>query len=321
MAGNIAAPRRRYNACDAAIGHPGGSRYSAAEANHPEVTMGAMAMQGKTVLITGANSGIGKVAASELAGMGATVILACRRQAAAEEAMADIRKLHPQAQQAFIQIDLASLASVRRAAAEVLAKYPTLDVLLNNAGLANMNREVSADGYEMTFAVNHLGPFLLTNLLLPPLRAAKGRVITVASGAHKAGKMHWDNLQLERGYFVLRSYAQSKLANILFTRALAERVAEEGIHANCLHPGAVSTSIWPERNWLEKAFSNILRLFLISAEKGARTSIWLASGNVGGKANGSYFENCREKTPSRAARNRDAAEKLWEISANLTGLK
>lgn len=278
-------------------------------------------MQGKTVLITGANSGIGKVAASALAGMGATVILACRRPDAAQQAIADIRREHPQAQLDFVAIDLASLASVRRAAAEVMSKYPVIDVLINNAGLANMHRETSEDGFEMTFAVNHLGPFLLTNLLLPALRAGKGRVITVASGAHKAGKMNWSDLQLTRGYFVLRSYAQSKLANILFTKALAARVEEEGIHANCLHPGAVSTNIWPERNWLEKAFSNVLRLFLITAEKGARTSIWLASGDVGGKASGSYFENCREKTPSRAARDADAAEKLWEISANLTGLK
>jgi NAD(P)-dependent dehydrogenase (short-subunit alcohol dehydrogenase family) len=280
-----------------------------------------MAMQGKTVLITGANSGIGKVAASALAGMGATVVLACRRPDAAQLAMAEIRREHPHAQLDSIAIDLASLASVRRAAAEVMAKYPVVDVLINNAGLANMQRETSEDGFEMTFAVNHLGPFLLTNLLLPALRAGKGRVITVASGAHKAGRMNWADLQLTRGYFVLRSYAQSKLANILFTKALAARVEADGIHANCLHPGAVSTNIWPERNWLEKAFSKVLRLFLISAEKGARTSIWLASGTVGGTASGNYFENCQEKTPSRAARDRDAAEKLWEISANLTGLK
>lgn len=278
-------------------------------------------MQGKTVLITGANSGIGKVTAAALAGMGASVILACRRPDAAQQAIAEIRREHPQAQLDFVALDLASLASVRRAAAEVMAKYPVLDVLINNAGLANMQRQTSEDGFEMTFAVNHLGPFLLTNLLLPALRAGKGRVITVASGAHKAGKMHWEDLQLSRGYFVLRSYAQSKLANILFTKALAARVAADGIHANCLHPGAVSTNIWPERNWLEKAFSSVLRLFLITAEKGARTSIWLASGDIGGKASGSYFENCREKTPSRAARDTDAAERLWEISANLTGLQ
>ncbi|MDF1628180.1 MAG: SDR family oxidoreductase [Alcanivoracaceae bacterium] len=278
-------------------------------------------MQGKIVLITGANSGIGKVAASALAGMGATVVLACRRPDAAQQAMADIRREHPQAQLDFVAIDLASLASVRRAAAEVMAKYPVVDVLINNAGLANIQRQTSEDGFEMTFAVNHLGPFLFTNLLLPALRAGKGRVVTVASGAHKAGRMHWKDLQLSRGYFVLRSYAQSKLANILFTKALAARVEADGVHANCLHPGAVSTNIWPERNWLEKAFSNVLRLFLISPEKGARTSIWLASGDVGGKASGSYFENCREKTPSRAARDSEAAEKLWEISANLTGLK
>lgn len=277
-------------------------------------------MQGKTVLITGANSGIGLVAASALAGMGATIILACRREEAAEQAMLEIKAKHPDAQLDFVSLDLASLASVRRAAAEVLNRYPTLDVLINNAGLANVPREVSKDGFEMTFAVNHLGPFLLTNLLLPALRASKGRVINVASDAHKMGRMHWDNLQLARGYFVMRAYAQSKLANILFTKALAERVEEDGIHVNCLHPGAVATNIWPEGNWLEKTFSKLLRLFLISVEQGARTTIWLASGEDGGKLSGRYFEKCKEKYPSRAAQDRDAAEKLWGISANLTDL-
>jgi len=277
-------------------------------------------MQGKTVLITGANSGIGLVTASALAGMGATIILACRREEAAKQAMLEIQAKHPRAQLDFVSLDLASLASVRRAAAEVLNKHPLLDVLINNAGLASVPREVSKDGFEMTFAVNHLGPFLFTNLLLPALRASKGRIINVASDAHKMGRMHWDNLQLARGYFVLRAYAQSKLANILFTKALAERVEEDGIHVNCLHPGAVSTNIWPEGNWLEKAFSKLLRLFLITAEQGARTSIWLASGEDGGRFNGRYFEKCKEKYPSRAAQDRDAAEKLWEISANLTDL-
>ena len=277
-------------------------------------------MAGKTVVITGANSGIGKVAATALAGMGATVVLACRRPDAAEAAMAEIRLSHPQARLAQVQIDLASLASVRRAASELLASYPRIDVLLNNAGLVNMRRELSADGFEMTFAVNHLGPFLLTNLLLPALRASNGRIVNVASEAHRMGRMHWNNLQLEKGYFVMRSYAQSKLANILFTTALAERLAADDVQVNCLHPGAVATNIWPERNWLEKAFSKMLGWFLISPEKGARTSIWLASGDLGGRVSGRYFENCREKTPNREARDHDAAEKLWQISAQLTEL-
>lgn len=283
--------------------------------------MGAMAMQGKTVLITGANSGIGKVTATALAGMGATVILACRRQPAADAAMADIRAAHPEAKLDFVAIDLASLASVRRAAAEVMARYPVIDVLINNAGLANMKRVETEDGFETTFQVNHLGPFLFTNLLLPALRAGHARLINVASEAHRVGGMKWDDLQLKKGYFVLRAYAQSKLANILFTRALARRVEADGMHVNCLHPGAVATNIWPERNILERAFSSLLRLFLISPEKGARTSIWLASGDVGGKSNGGYFENCHEKKPSRTARDDAAAERLWELSANLTGLK
>lgn len=281
--------------------------------------MSADALKGKTIVITGANSGIGFVAADALAGMGAEVVLACRRQAAAEQAMQAIRQHHPQAQLAFVQIDLASLASVRRAADELVSRWPRIDVLVNNAGLAKVRRETSADGFEMTFAVNHLGPFLLTERLLPAVKAARGRIINVASGAHKAGRMHWDDLQLEKGYFVLKAYAQSKLANILFTRALAKRCAGSGVHVNCLHPGGVATNIWPDGNWLQRGFSYLLKKFLITPEQGARTTIWLASGETGGRVTGKYFIRCKERAPSAAARDDEAAEKLWALSAQLCG--
>lgn len=283
--------------------------------------MGAEALKGKTVLITGANSGIGLVTAESLAGMGAHVILACRRPEAAEQAMASIRARHPQASLEFLRIDLASLAEVRRAAHEFVQRHASLDILINNAGLAAVRRETTVDGFEKTFATNHLGPFLLTNLLLPALRQARGRIINVASEAHRVGRMHWDDLQLKRGYFVMRAYAQSKLANILFTRALSRRCAGLGVHVNCLHPGAVATSIWPENRWYEKLFSRVLKLFLISAEEGARTSIWLASGETGGRATGKYFEKCKERKPARAALDDQAAERLWGISERLSGLK
>lgn len=282
--------------------------------------MSSDVLQGKTLVITGANSGIGYVAAASLAGMGAHVVLACRRQDAAEQAMRDIRLQHPQASLEFVHLDLASLDSVRHAAQALLQRHPRLDVLINNAGLAQLGRSLSADGYELTFAVNHLGPFLLTQLLMPSLKAARGRVINVASGAHKAGKMHWQDLQFEKGYFVWKAYAQSKLANILFTRALAKRCAGTGVHANCLHPGGVATNIWPDRNWLQRMLSNLLKRFLISPEQGARTTIWLASNEVGGRATGKYYVRCKERAPSADAQDDVAAERLWKLSEKMVGL-
>ena len=276
-------------------------------------------MAGKTVLITGANSGIGLVTATALAGMGARIILACRRADAAEQAVAHIQQHCPGARVETVALDLASLQRVRRAAAEVRERYQRIDVLINNAGLASVRREISEDGFEKTFATNHLGPFLFTHLLRSVINPDGGRIINVASQAHRMGRMHWDDLQLTRGYWVMKAYAQSKLANILFTRALAQRLKGTGVTVNALHPGAVSTRIWPEDTWYERAFSRALKLFLISPEKGARTSIWLASGAEGGRSQGGYFEACTPRTPSARATDDAAAERLWAISAALTG--
>lgn len=283
--------------------------------------MGADALKGKTIVITGANSGIGLVAAEALADMGGHIILACRRQEAAEQAMREIRQRCPNASLEFVPLDLASFDSVRRTAQRIGERHARIDVLINNAGIANVRREESVDGFEMTFAVNHLGPFLLTNLLLPNLKLGGGRIINVASGAHKAGRMHWDNLQLQKRYFVMTAYAQSKLANILFTRALAKRCAGMSVHVNCLHPGGVATNIWPDGNWLQRGFSALLKKFLITPEEGARTTIWLASGEAGGRATGKYFVRCRERAPSGAALDDAAAEKLWGLSEQMVGLK
>lgn len=283
--------------------------------------MSSEAMQGKTVMITGANSGIGKVTAQALAGMGAKVIFACRRQEAAEAAMADVRREVPSAELEFVQVDLSSQSSVRQCATQVKQRHKRIDILVNNAGIANVRREESVDGVEMTFATNHLGPFLLTNLLLPLLREGHGRIVNVASDAHKMGRMHWDDVELKSGYWVMKAYAQSKLCNILFTRALAKRVAADNIKVNCLHPGAVSTNIWPEKYWWERAFSRVLKLFLISEEEGARTSIWLASGEAGGRQTGKYFYKCKEAKPTKRGSDDQAAEKLWQLSAQMTGVE
>lgn len=276
--------------------------------------MNANVMQGRTVLITGANSGIGKVTARALAGMGAHVILACRRRDAAEAVIEEIRAGQSGASLEFVQLDLASLGSVRAAAATVRDRHPKLDVLINNAGVANMSRRVTVDGFEQTFQVNHLGPFLLTDLLLPLLEQARGRVINVASDMHKYGRMHFGDLQLKKGYWVMKAYAQSKLANILFTRALAGRVKDRGITVNCLHPGAVATGIWPENTWYQRLFSRILARFLLSPDDGARTSIWLASNEIGARVTGGYFARCREISPAKPALDDRAAERLWRLS-------
>lgn len=283
--------------------------------------MGADALKGKTIVITGANSGIGLVAAESLAGMGAHIVLACRRQEAAEQAMRDIRLSCANASLEFVSLDLASFDSVRTAARQIGARHERIDVLINNAGIASVRRELSVDGFEMTFAVNHLGPFLLTHLLLPKLKLGRGRIINVASSAHKAGRMHWQDLQLSKRYFVMTAYAQSKLANILFTRALAKRCAGMSVHVNCLHPGGVATNIWPDGNWFLRGLSALLKRFLITPEEGARTTIWLASGETGGRATGKYFVRCRERAPSGAALDDAAAEKLWGLSEQLTGLQ
>ena len=276
--------------------------------------MSAEVMRGRTVLITGANSGIGREMTSVLAGMGAHVILACRRPEAARVVMEEIRGRQPDASLELVEIDLASLTSVEHAANAVLGKHPKLDVLINNAGLASMKRQRSADGFELTFAVNHLGPFLLTRMLLPLVEEARGRIINVASEAHRMGRIHFGNLQLEKGYWVMKAYAQSKLANILFTRALASRVRDRGITVNCFHPGTVSTGIWPENHWYERVFVRLLRLFMIPPQEGARTGIWLAANETGARVTGGYFVKCREATPSKAARDDGAAERLWQLS-------
>jgi NAD(P)-dependent dehydrogenase (short-subunit alcohol dehydrogenase family) len=236
------------------------------------------------------------------------------------EAMNQIRLAVPDASLEFVPLDLSDFESVRACAAAVKQKHARLDVLLNNAGMTNMRYEENDNGHEMTFVTNHLGPFLLTNLLLESVANAKGRIINVASDAHKIGNVFWDDLSCKKNYWVMKSYAQSKLCNILFTRALAKRVADKNIKVNCLHPGGVATNIWPEKNWWEKLMTKVIRVFLITEEEGARTSIWLASNEVGGKSTGKYYYKCKEHKISKRAADDNAAERLWSISEKMTGL-
>lgn len=277
-------------------------------------------MQNKRVLITGANSGIGYVAAETLAGMGAEVVLACRRPEAALDACNQIRKAYPAAKLDTLTLDLSSLESVRKAALVVREKWPELDVLVNNAGIASMKRKTSVDGFELTFATNHLGPFLFTQLILPTLKAPGGRIVNVASTAHHQGHMHFDDLNLKKGYRVFKAYSQSKLANILFTRELATRLEAKGITVNCLHPGAVKTNIWPGDHWYEKLASAAIKLFLITPEEGAKTTVWLASSDAAADKTGGYFYRCRKAKISREASDDNIARRLWDLSVEWTGL-
>lgn len=280
-------------------------------------------MTGKVVLVTGANSGIGKETARELARRGARVVMTARDPVRGEAALEEVRATTG-GEADLLLLDFASLASVRDAAAEYRARYGRLDVLVNNAGLVLGERRVTADGYEMTFQVNHLGPFLLTNLLLDLLRAsAPARVVNVTSAAHRSVRgLDFDDLMATRRYRAMEAYARSKLANILFTVELARRLDGTGVTANAVHPGSVATGFGRDGD-TSGLLAFGLRLaapFMKSPGRGARGPVWLASAPELEGVSGQYFAGTRRRTPSRAARDPAAAARLWEVSERLTGL-
>src|SRR5215475_5571344 len=276
-------------------------------------------MQGKVCLITGATSGIGKAAAAALARQGAQVVLVGRDRARTEDVAAEIGSFSSAAPRAEIA-DLASMEQVRALAGR-LAALERIDVLINNAGLVLGERRVTMDGFEHVFAVNHLAPFLLTNLLLPKLTgSATARVVTVTSDAHSAAKLDLDDPGQEHGWDSWRSYANSKLANILFTRELARRLDGTGVTANCAHPGVVRTGFGREGKPLLRLGTTLARPFFLSPERGADTIVYLASSpDVAGETGGYYVKRQRRE-PSAAARDDATALRLWEISEKLTGL-
>ena len=276
-------------------------------------------MEGKVCVVTGATSGIGKAAAAALARLGATVVLIGRDRGRTEAVAAEIG-LASTAPPLTEIADLASLEQVR-GLAERVAGLGRIDVLVNNAGVVLGERRITADGFEHVFAVNHLAPFLLTSLLLPQLAAsAPARVVTVASDAHSAARLDLSDPNLEHGWDSWRSYANSKLANILFTRELARRLEGTGVTASCAHPGVVRTGFGRESRPLLRLGLKVARPFLLSPERGADTIVYLASSPDVADQAGQYYVKRRPREPSVAARDDTSARQLWEISEKMTGL-
>jgi NAD(P)-dependent dehydrogenase (short-subunit alcohol dehydrogenase family) len=276
-------------------------------------------MHGKVCIVTGATSGIGKAAAAALARQGAQLVLVGRDRGRAEAVAAEIGSVSTVPPTVEVA-DLASMEQVRALGGR-LASLERIDVLINNAGLMVNDRRVTPDGYEHVFAVNHLAPFLLTNLLLPKLTAsAPARVVTVTSDSHTAARLDLSDPNLERGWDGWRSYSNSKLANILFTRELARRLDGTGVTANCAHPGVVRTGFGREARPLLRIGLMIAKPFFLSPARGADTIVYLASAPEVADQTGGYYFKRRRRDPSAAARDDATARKLWEISEEMTGL-
>ena len=277
------------------------------------------AMKDKICLVTGANSGVGKVTARELAKRGAHVIMLCRNKEKAELAKEDILKVCGHNRVDIVLADLASTDQIRDAAAYINSTYPKIDVLNNNAGLImGGKRETTADGFEMTFGVNHLAPFLLTYLLMDKVLASdRGNIINVSSEAHRYAKLKLNDLQYEKGYSGLKAYCMSKLCNILFTKELNKKLKGTHVVTNALHPGGVASNFGKGISSFFGLMITLGRPFMISEEKGAETSIYLATSEEGFTASGLYFKDKKPVAPSKAALSDYNAQRLWEVSEEL----
>jgi NAD(P)-dependent dehydrogenase (short-subunit alcohol dehydrogenase family) len=276
---------------------------------------------GKRVVITGATAGIGLAAAEALAARGALLTIVARSQTRAREAVRRIDAAGHGADADILIAELAAQSSVRRLAAQLLERYPRIDVLVNNAGTMNVKRRLTDEGVELTWAVNHLAPFLLTSLLLERIKASTpARIVTTASGAHNGAEIPFDDVGAERSYgFGGRRYSQTKLANILFTVELARRLEGTGVSANCFHPGVVATGLARNNGVLARAATTIAKPFLRSPAKGAETLVWLLDSPAVGDQSGGYFVDCRRTAPSARAQDLDAARRLWALSEAQVG--
>jgi NAD(P)-dependent dehydrogenase (short-subunit alcohol dehydrogenase family) len=276
-------------------------------------------MQGKTVLVTGANQGIGKATAIALAAKGARVVLVARNADKGRAALAEVQSAAKGAAPELILADLSSQEQVRRAAAELTSRHERLDVLINNAGVFVPERRVTADGLEETFALNHLAYFLLTHELLGVLKAgAPSRIVNVSSEAHRSRVMHWDDLQYDRRrYRGFEAYGQSKLANLLFTYELARRLEGTGVTVNALHPGVIATGFGQTYGGAMSVLIKMAHPFLLSPEAGARTSVYLASSPEVEGVTGKYFAKCKPQRSNAVSYDEASQRKLWALSEQL----
>ncbi|TKJ27542.1 MAG: short-chain dehydrogenase [Promethearchaeota archaeon Loki_b31] len=276
-------------------------------------------MEGKICIITGANSGIGKATAIGLAMMNATIVMMCRSKERGEEVQKEIIELTGNKKVDLLLCDLSSQESIRKFVSEFKSKYQKLHILINNAGVMLSKRVISVDGFEMNFAVNYLASFLLTNLLLDVLKkSAPSRIINVSSAAHRMAKMDFDDLQSEkRKYRLFKIYGISKLALMLFSFELNRRLEGTSVTVNTVHPGVVNTNLGQDQSSFSKGFA---KLFFKKPEKGAETSIYLASSQEVEGITGKYFAKKQQKQSSEESYNEDYAKRLWELSTDMTQL-
>ncbi len=280
-----------------------------------------MDLSGRHIVVTGPTAGIGRSTALSLAKDGAKLTLMCRNRGKGEELAEEIRSYDAPAPEIII-MDMAELASVRSAAEQCLALGQPIDILVNNAGVVNTSRRTTVDGFEETLAVNHFAPYLLTGLLLPNMLANPGaRIVNVASDAHTFVKsMGFEDMHAENSYKTFREYGRSKGANILFTRSLAEHLKGRDITVNCLHPGAVATSLGSQNEGaLAKLLPALLKPFFRSPDRGAETSLYLCRSDKVAGISGGYFANCKQRQPKPWARDENTAQKLWDLTEQATG--
>lgn len=278
-------------------------------------------MQGKTVVITGATSGIGEVAACALAEQGARIVFIARDRVRGEQTLERLQSAAPGGKHVAHYANLSRLAEMKRVCETIAATEERIDVLINNAGALFSTRQVTGEALEMTFATNHIAYFVVTNLLLGRLLATpSSRVVNTSSDAHRRAKLDFDDLQFEKGYSGFAMYSRSKLMNILFTRELARRLVGTGVTANSLHPGFVATRFGDGSGGLAELVVKGAKKFALTPQEGAKTIIYLASSPEVDAVSGKYFHKCKDEMPTAAAQNDTDARRLWDISAQLTGV-
>ena len=272
-------------------------------------------------IVTGANSGMGRATVAALADKGYEVIMLCRDKKRGQEAFDELKASSSNRNIHLMLGDLGNYSSIRTFVEEFKTNYKTLDLLVNNAGFISLDRQFTDEGVERQFGVNHLGHFLLTNLLLP-LMPEGSRIVVVASGAHKSGKIHFDDINLNKGFNVVKAYGQSKLANVLFTREMAKRLKDKKITVNCCHPGAVATNMGVSRDTgFGKTITGLLKPFFQTPEEGARTAIFLATDPSVKDITGEYFYRCKIAPSSKRSKDMDLAKRLYDLSKEMTHLE